>query len=93
MSSIAIVLVAAGIVVIVIGAFRVRGPLATIRRLDETEANLERYETWRGKQTSVEAEGPTGADVMRQQMRHRVVLWGLVIAAGVLAVLNGLIIA
>ena len=87
----AIALIAAGVAAIAVGAFRLRGPLATIRRLDETEANLERYETWRGKRTGIEAEGPTGADIMRQQMRQRVVLWGFVTAAGVVAVLVGLI--
>jgi hypothetical protein len=87
----AIVLIAAGIAAIVVGAFRMRGPLGTIRRLDETEANLERYETWRGKRTGIETEGPTGADIMRQQMRQRVVLWGFVTGAGVVAVLVGLI--
>ena len=67
------------------------GPLATIRHLDQTQANLDRYETWRGKQTGVEAEGPTGADIMRQQMRQRLLLWGGVAAAGVVSVIVGVL--
>ncbi len=70
-------------------SLQIRGPLATIRRLDETEANLARYETWRGKQTGPQADGPTGADEMRSQMRQRVVLWGVVAGAGVVSVLRG----
>jgi hypothetical protein len=83
-------LIVAGIVAIVIGVFQVRGPLATIRHLDETEANLSRYESWRGKQTGPQAEGPTGADIMRAQMRQRVILWAVVIGGGIVAMIVGL---
>jgi hypothetical protein len=38
----------------------------------------------------VEADGPTGADVMRAQMRQRVLLWGVVIGAGAVLVVLGL---
>ena len=85
-------LVAAGVVAIVIGALQVRGPLATIRQLDETAANLERYASWRGKQTGVEADGPTGADEMRAQMRQRVILWGAVAGGGIVLIVVGLIV-
>ncbi len=90
MDPVAIALIIAGIAAIAIGVWKVRGPLATIRRLDATEANLARYETWRGKHTTIEAEGPTGADEMRAQMRQRVLLWGVVVGAGVVAVVVGL---
>jgi hypothetical protein len=85
-------LIVGGIAAIAVGVLQVRGPLATIRRLDQTEANLERYETWRGRRTGVEADGPTGADVMRAQMRQRVLLWGVVIGAGAVLVVLGLVI-
>ena len=83
-------LIAGGIAAIAVGILQVRGPLATSRRLDQTEANLERYETWRGKRTGVDAEGPTGADVMRAQMRQRALVWGVVIVAGAVSVVLGL---
>jgi hypothetical protein len=88
---VALVLIGAGIAAVVVGVLQIRGPVATIRHLDETEANLDRYETWRGKSTGVEAEGPTGADIMRQQMRQRMTLWGIVIGAGVAGILIGLV--
>jgi hypothetical protein len=91
MDALSIVLIAGGVVAIVIGVLQIRGPLATIRRLDETEANIARYETWRGKQTGPQADGPTGADEMRSQMRQRVMAWGVVTGAGVVSVLVGLI--
>ncbi|MEX1335977.1 MAG: hypothetical protein AB1Z66_11815, partial [Candidatus Limnocylindrales bacterium] len=85
MDVLALVLIVGGIAAIVVAALQMRGPLATIRRLDETQANLDRYESWRGKQTGPQADGPTGADVMRAQMRQRLILWGVVAGVGVVA--------
>jgi hypothetical protein len=85
-------LIVAGIAAIGLGAFQVRGPLATIRRLDAADANLRRYETWRGRDTSIQADGPTGADEMRAIMRKRVMLWGGLIAAGAAAIVTGVLI-
>ena len=93
MDTAAIALILGGIAAIAIGIWKVRGPLATIRQLDATEANLARYETWRGKRTSVEADGPTGADEMRALMRQRVLIWGVVIGAGIVAVGIGFLIS
>lgn len=87
-----LVLIVGGIVAVAVGALQVRGPLATIRYLDKTQANIDRYESWRGKNTGVQAEGPTGADVMRAQMRQRVILWGAVIAAGAVSIALGLLV-
>ena len=92
MDLLGLVLIAAGIGAAVVGALQMRGPRATIRQLDETEANLARYETWRGKQTGVAADGRTGADEMRAQMRQRLILWGIVIGAGVASIVAGLIV-
>ena len=93
MDVLSLVLIAGGIVAIVVGALQMRGPLATIRRLDETEANIARYENWRGKQTGPQADGPTGADEMRNQMRQRLILWGVVVGAGVVSIFVGLLAA
>jgi hypothetical protein len=91
MSPVALLLIAAGVVAIAIGAVRIRGPMATIRRLDETAANLERYTSWRGRDTSVDADGPTGADEMRALMRQRAILWGALIVVGVVLLVAGLL--
>ena len=91
MDPLSIAFVVAGIAAIVVGAFQARGPRATIRHLDETEANLTRYEAWRGKNTGVGADGPTGADIMRQQMRQRLLLWGGLIGAGAVSIVVGLL--
>ena len=91
MDAFSLVLIAGGIVAIVVAAFQMRGPLATIRRLDEAQANIDRYESWRGKQTGPQADGPTGADEMRAQMRQRLIIWGVLAGAGVVSVLVGLV--
>ena len=90
MGALSLVLIAGGIVAVIVAALQMRGPLTTVRRLDEAQANIDRYETWRGKQTGVQADGPTGADEMRAQMRQRLILWGVVAGAGVVSVLVGL---
>ena len=93
MDALSLVLIVGGIVPVIVAAWQMRGPLATIRRLDEAQANIDRYETWRGKQTGPQADGPTGADEMRAQMRQRLILWGVVAGAGVVSVFVGLIAA
>lgn len=93
MDVLSLVLIAGGIIAVVVAALQMRGPLATIRRLDETQANIDRYESWRGKQTGPRADGPTGADVMRAQMRQRLAIWGVVAGAGVVSVVIGLLAA
>jgi hypothetical protein len=89
-SPLSLVLVAAGVVAVAVGALRIRAPLATIRRLDETAANLDRYDTWRGRSTDVEAEGPTGADEMRALMRREGILWGGLVVVGIVLIVAGL---
>ncbi len=90
MDAFGLILIVGGIAAIIVGVLQVRGPLATIRHLDQTQANLDRYDSWRGKNTGVQADGPTGADVMRSQMRQRVLLWGALIAAGAVSIAIGL---
>ena len=87
MDAFSLMLIAGGIVAVVVAAWQMRGPLATVRRLDEAQANIDRYESWRGKQTGPQADGPTGADEMRAQMRQRLIIWGVVAGAGVISVL------
>jgi hypothetical protein len=89
----ALAIIAAGMVAVMLGLLRIRVPLATIRRLDQTEANLERYDAWRGKRTEIEADGPTGADEMKAYMRQRAIIWGALIVAGIVLVVVGLTLA
>jgi hypothetical protein len=90
---VALAFIVAGVVSVVIGVVRIRGPIATIRRLDQTEAELERYDAWRGKRTEVETDGPTGADEMKAYMRQRAIAWGALVVAGIVLVVIGSMLA
>lgn len=91
MTILGLLLVIGGVAALVIGALRIRAPLAMVRELDERQANLDRYETWRGRHTGVDAAGPTGADEMRSLLRRQALRWGALAVAGLVAVLVGLL--
>lgn len=86
-----LVLWAAGAVLIVLGAFQMRAPLARVRELEATEANLRRYDDWRGSRLADDSER-TGADEMKDYLRSRVRLWAAVIVVGVVLVVVGFIV-
>jgi hypothetical protein len=82
-------LVAAGLALIAVAAWLARAPLTMIRHLDATEANLRRYEEWRGGHHAYSEGGTTGADEMRAFMRRRLLILAAVgIAGGVLVVVG-----
>ena len=90
MDPLSIVLVGLGIGAIAVGGVMVRAPRAMLRQLDDAEANLRRYDAWRGGRHRLDDAGPTGADVMREQMRRRLYAWAGVLALGAVLVLVGL---
>lgn len=81
-----------GVVLLVVGVLAVRRPLARYRELQATEANLRRYDSWRGGNRTAVDTGVTGADVMRAQLRATAIRWGIVIAAGVVLILAGFVV-
>lgn len=81
-------LIAAGVVLIAAGFLRARGPWARYRALQQQEANIARYESWRG---GLRDEGPTGASVAMAMFRRQARDGALVAGAGVVLVLAGLI--
>ena len=91
MTTVGLLLVAAGIALIAVAVWMARAPLATVRQLDATRANLDRYDAWRGKRHRIDDSGPTGADVMRAQMRQRLLVWVAVGIAGAVLVVVGLL--
>lgn len=89
MNPAAVLLWAAGVAAVIVGWYRLRGPLARYRQLGETEANLRRYETWRGKPVD-SGPGRTGADEMREFMRRQMILWGALITIGIVLIFVGI---
>ncbi len=85
MSPVALLLLAAGIALVAIGWSRARRPYARLRALQEQDANIARYEQWRG---GVRSSEPTGASVamamLRRQARNGIVVAG--VGAGLILV-------
>ncbi|HZC31990.1 MAG TPA: hypothetical protein VE640_01740 [Candidatus Bathyarchaeia archaeon] len=78
-----------GVVLIVVGYLRARGPWSRYQGLKAEDANAARYGAWRG---GIRDEGTTGASVAMEMWRRQA-LTGIAIAAvGVIAVIAGFVI-
>ena len=86
MSLVNVILWVAGIVLIVVGYQRFRVPWARYQALKAQDANVARYEAWRG---GVRDEGKTGASVAMDVLRRQAQLAGLIVIAGVVLVFLG----
>ena len=77
---------AAGIALIAVGYLRAKAPYARYQALKEQDANVTRYEAWRG---GVRDQSPTGASVAMQMFRRQAQLGALVAVVGFLLVFAG----
>lgn len=75
-----------GIALIAFGYRRARGPWDRYQALKAEDANIARYEAWRG---GVRSEGKTGASVAMEMLRRQVRDGGIIIAVGFALVLLG----
>ena len=87
MSTIGLLLAGLGVILIAVGAVRARGPWARYRALKANEANIARYEAWRG---GLRDTGPTGASVAIEMLRDQLRVDALIAGLGVVAVVVGL---
>jgi hypothetical protein len=76
-----------GIVLIAVGYTRAKGPWARYQELKAQEANLARYDGWRG--TRLRVDGPSAATIMAQELRRKARIAGLVAVAGFVLVFVG----
>lgn len=76
-----------GVLLIVVGYTRARNPWRRYQELKAQEANLERYEGWRG--TRLRDDGPSAASIMASELRRRAQIAGLVAVAGFVLVFVG----
>jgi hypothetical protein len=83
---------AVGVVLLALGMLRARGPLERRRALDATTENLRRYDEWRGNRLRPEPGERTGADVMRDELKRQVTLWGGVAGAGIACIVLGFLV-
>ena len=78
MGGVNLLLWAVGVALIALGYLRAREPWRRYRALREEDANVARYEAWRG---GLRDSGPTGAsvamEVLRRQARNGAVIAGI----------------
>ena len=83
-----LVLIVGGLVLIVIGYLRTRGPYARLRDLRAQDANVARYEAWRG---GVRDDAKTGASVAMAILQRQVRFWAGLGLIGIAAIFTGLV--
>jgi hypothetical protein len=86
---VSLALVLAGLALIVVGVQRARGPYRRLQALKEQDANIARYEAWRG---GARPDSKTGASVAMEVLKRQVQMAGLVVIAGFVAVAVGFVI-
>ena len=84
-----IALWAGGVALIVIGYTRARGPWARYQALKSQDANVARYEAWRG---GVRDDSTTGASVAMAMLRRQAQTAGLIAIAGFVLVFVGFLV-
>ncbi len=84
-----IVLWLAGVALIALGYTRARRPWARYQALKAQDANVARYEAWRG---GARDGGTTGASVAMAMARRQTQVAGLIVAVGVVLVFVGFLI-
>jgi uncharacterized membrane protein len=89
MGPVNLVLIAAGVVLIVVGVIRARPPYRRYMALKEQDANITRYEAWRG---GVRSDDKTGASVAMQVLRRQAQIGGAIAIAGVVCVVVGFLV-
>jgi hypothetical protein len=76
----------AGIALVVLGYSRARRPWSRYQALKEQEANVARYESWRG---GVRDRSTTGASVAMDMARREARLWGVAAIVGFVLIFVG----
>ena len=90
MGPINLLLWAAGVVLVVVGYTRARGPWTRYQSLKEQDANVARYEAWRGGLRG--ADETTGASVAMAILRRQARTAGAIAIAGVVLIFLGFLI-
>jgi len=79
-------LIALGVAAMAAGYARARKPWARYQALKEQDANIARYESWRG---GLRDSGPTGASVAMELLRKQARTGAVIMAAGFAVVILG----
>jgi hypothetical protein len=84
-----LVLIAIGVALMAFGYVRASGPWARYKALKAEDANIARYESWRG---GLRDTGPTGASVAMDILRKRARDGAIIAAAGVVITILGFLV-
>ena len=84
-----IILILLGIAAIAAGYARARGPWARYQALKAQDANIARYESWRG---GLRDSGTTGASIAMELLRKQAREGALIAAAGFAIAIAGLLV-
>jgi len=76
----------AGIALIAVGYLRARGPWQRYQALKEQDANVARYEAWRG---GVRDDSKTGASVAMEMLRREARIGAAIAVVGIVLVFLG----
>jgi hypothetical protein len=86
MGALNLVLWIGGAVLVAVGYRRARGPWARYQALKEQDANIARYDAWRG---GIRDSGQTGASVAMEILRRQARLGALVAGLGIVLIVAG----
>lgn len=89
MGLVGIGLILAGVALIVVGVTRARGPYRRYMALREQDANVARYEAWRG---GARPDGKTGASVAMAMLRRQAQIGAGIVIAGFVLVIAGFVV-
>lgn len=89
MGILGLVLVVAGIALIVVGVARARDPYRRYMALRDQDANIARYEAWRGGSRS---DTRTGSSVAMDVLRRRAQVGAGIVIAGFVLVVAGFLV-
>ena len=89
MGVLSLALIAGGVALIVVGTVRAREPYRRYMALREQDANIARYEAWRG---GSRPDSKTGASVAMDVLRRRAQVGAGVVIAGIVLVVVGFIV-
>lgn len=89
MSLAGLLLLFVGVALIVLGGARARDPYRRYMALREQDANVARYEAWRG---GARPDSKTGSSVAMQVLRRRAQIGGLIVIGGVVCVVAAFVI-
>ena len=78
-----------GVALIVLGTLRARDPYRRYMALREQDANVARYEAWRG---GVRNESKTGSSPAMQVLRRKAQIGGLIVTVGVACIVAGFLV-